>query len=365
MSCCLVIRGTWEVEALATCLARGRSARLAFGTAARVWSLAEGQDFERLHVLVPMGVHRHTDDRVEVHHTRRLANSDIAVFDRLPVTTVARTILDLATVLSADRVERLVDDALVRDLTTVPLLSASLQRNGGSGRVGTVAVRKALDEWSAGPLESHAEVDLARWLRRTGLPRPVRQFEIGRPDGTLARVDFAWPARHVALEMDGFAHHHGPRKLAADHERRAALSAQGWLILTTTPGELRQGAPALRAALQQLVGSAGRPRSKKPTPSPDSGHRPRWPPRAGLRNPPRPPTAATGPAGRRGRPKKPTPSPASHPPRPGRRGPGWPETRQPRRRQPPNSRNHCSALRGARTGLCCFVSPRVADGSSE
>jgi very-short-patch-repair endonuclease len=243
---------TWEVEALAACLACGRSARLAYGTAARIWSLADGRT-SSLHVLVRAGVRSGTGAKVHIHHARNLVNADTALFGHLPVTTVARTILDLATVLSSDRIERIVDDALVRDLTTVPLLTASLRRNSGRGRTGCGAVRSALEEWSAGPLESHAEVDLARWLRRCGLPRPARQYDIKRPDGSEARVDFAWPGRLVVLEMDGYAHHHGPRKLAADHERRTALAAQGWMVLTTTPSELRQGAPALRDALERLL----------------------------------------------------------------------------------------------------------------
>jgi len=137
----------------------------------------------------------------------------------------------------------------------VPLLAASLRRNGGSGRAGTAAVQAALEEWSAGPLESRAEANLAGWLRRSGLPPPVRQYEIKRPDGFVARVDFAWPARRVVLEMDGFAHHHGPHQLARDHKRRTALAAEGWIVLTTTPSELGQGAPALRTALERLFAS--------------------------------------------------------------------------------------------------------------
>ena len=55
------------------------------------------------------------------------------------------------------------------------------------------------------------------------------------------RVDLAWPEARVVLEVDGFAHHHGPRQLSADHERRSVLTSLGWSVLTTTVAEVRRG----------------------------------------------------------------------------------------------------------------------------
>jgi hypothetical protein len=244
----------WPVEALAACLQRGAEARLGFATAARIWGLAEGQNAtsERLQVVVPMGRGFRNTNRVQVHRTKRLTTQDVAVYGHLPVTTVARTLIDLAASLTAAQLERLVDDALVRELTTVPLLAAALRRNAHRGCGGGPALRAALALWDVGAVESHAEADVLRWLLAAGVPEPVRQLEIAGPGGKRLRVDLAWPAAHVVLEVDGFAHHHGPRKLSADHERRSVLAARGWHVLTTTMAEVRRGGGQLLAALRTL-----------------------------------------------------------------------------------------------------------------
>ena len=244
----------WHVEALAACLQRGPDARLGFATAARIWGLAEGQNAtsDPLHVVVPVGQGCRNTNRVQVHRTKRLTTQDVAVFGYLPVTTVARTLLDLAASLTSTQVERAVDDALVRELTTVPLLTGALRRNAHRGCTGSTALRAALALWNVGAVESHAEAEVLRWLLAAGVPEPVRQLEITTADGKRLRVDFAWVAARVVLEVDGFAHHHGPRKLSADHERRSFLASQGWHVLTTTMAEVRRGGGQLQAALRRL-----------------------------------------------------------------------------------------------------------------
>jgi hypothetical protein len=205
-----------------------------------------------VHVLVPGEKGFRSTQRVRVHRTNRLPSSDVTSVAGLPVTTVARTIIDLAGSLSAESVERVVDDALVRRLTTVPLLSGALGRNAHRGCRGGPLVRAALGLWSVGPLESHAETEVLRWLLAAGVPEPVPQLEVAVPGGRRLRVDLAWPEARVALEVDGFAHHHGPRKLSADHERRSVLAALGWRVLTTTVAEVRRGGVNLMAALRAL-----------------------------------------------------------------------------------------------------------------
>jgi hypothetical protein len=244
----------WQVEALAACLQRGADARLGFATAARIWGLAEGQNAtsDRLHVVVPIGRGFRSTNRVQVHRTKRLTTQDVAVYGHLPVTTVARTVIDLAASLTSTQVERVVDDAIVRELTTVPLLTGALRRNAHRGCGGGPALREALALWNVGAVESHAEAEVLRWLLAAGVPEPVRQLEIATVDGKRLRVDFAWVAAHVVLEVDGFAHHHGPRKLSADHERRSVLAARGWHVLTTTMAEVRRGGGQLLAALRTL-----------------------------------------------------------------------------------------------------------------
>lgn len=140
----------WRTVGRAACRQRGPEARLGFGTAARIWGLAEGQSpvSDPVHVVVPAEKGFRSTQRVQVHRTNRLASSDVTSVAGLPVTTVARTIIDLAGSLSAESVERVVDDALVRQLTTFPLLSGALGRNAHRGCRGGPLVRSALGLWS-------------------------------------------------------------------------------------------------------------------------------------------------------------------------------------------------------------------------
>ena len=156
----------WQVEALAACLQRGTHARLGFQSAARVWGLqcGGGPEVGRLHVVVPGPTVPRSTQRVSVHRTRRLTAADVATYVELPVTTAARTIVDLAAALPARDVERLVDDALVRGVTTVPLLSGCMGRNSRRGLAGTLALRAAIDLWLDGGVESHAESEVLRFL---------------------------------------------------------------------------------------------------------------------------------------------------------------------------------------------------------
>lgn len=241
---------SWEVEALAACLTRGSGARLGFSSAAKLFDLVEGQRHDgHIEVVVPHTGSSLSTDRVTVHRTRRIVSADVAKYGVLPVTTAARTIVDLATGLDETKVERLVDDSLVRRVTSVPLLSGSLARNAASGRRGAGRVRSALALSDSGTMQSHAEVVVARWLRRSGFPAPVAQMPVKGPDGRRWYVDFGWPAFRLVLEVDSFQHHQGPRKLSSDHERRSAIEAAVWRVLSTTVAEIERGGDMLKAAL--------------------------------------------------------------------------------------------------------------------
>lgn len=105
--------------------------------------------------------------------------------------------------------------------------------------------------------ESALEVEAARLIAAAGLPTPVRQYPLGEEIGRRWRMDFAWPAQRVALEVDGGGIIH--RKLADgrivmvpgrhnsddgredDAVRDAFALLTGWLVFRATPRLLREG----------------------------------------------------------------------------------------------------------------------------
>jgi hypothetical protein len=80
--------------------------------------------------------------------------------------------------LTAQQLERLIDDTVLGGKTTIPLLLSSLRRSARRGRPGPALVRSALRPWLAGPVESHLEAEVLRFLIRAGIPEPVRQLEV-------------------------------------------------------------------------------------------------------------------------------------------------------------------------------------------
>ena len=68
-------------------------------------------------------------------------------------------------------------------------------------------------------------------LARYGLPEPVRQLRVRRPDGSSAYIDLAYPRRRVAIELDGW-HSHGIRAaFEPDRMRGNDLVLAGWHLL--------------------------------------------------------------------------------------------------------------------------------------
>ena len=245
---------SWESRAMSACLARGPSAVLSFASAARIWGLDVACRREaRTEVTVSFTAgHRATED-VIIHRSRHLPQQDRTKLGPLPVTTVNRTIVDLAPRLRAAEIERLVDDSVLSGKTTVPLLLSSLSRSSHHGRTGPTAVRAALRPWLAGPLESHLEAEVLRLLLRSGLPAPTLQLEIRDRGRLVARVDFAWPDQQVILEVDGFRYHDGPARFTDDRHRANRLASLGWTVLATTQKEVRTDATALLEALRRRL----------------------------------------------------------------------------------------------------------------
>ena len=242
---------TWKSRAMRACLARGPHAVLSFGTAARVRDLELGLWPEkRLEVSVPRSAGARSTELIRVHLTSHLGSSDRCWWGCLPLTTVARTILDLAGAgLPQHRLGRLIDDAVLSKKTTVVLLQSILSRSRRRGVRGVQAVDRALQPWLNGGVESHAEAQVLRLLLAAGFRAPVCQHEIRDGAVFVARVDFAWPAQRVVLEVDGFQYHDGPAKFVEDRHRANRLAALGWSVITTTLRELRSDPTAVFTAL--------------------------------------------------------------------------------------------------------------------
>ncbi|HZR13182.1 MAG TPA: type IV toxin-antitoxin system AbiEi family antitoxin domain-containing protein [Acidimicrobiia bacterium] len=225
--------------ALAAALWAGEDSRVSHLTAAVLWNL-DGVVTRRVDITVPYECTRR-HPAVVVHRTKTLPAVDRDVVHGIPVTTVARTLVDLAGSVDATVLETALDDALRKQLTTCAFVEWRVRELGRTGRAGVAVLRRLLEERGRGAaaLESALEGAVWRVLLRSGLPRPVRQHAV-TIDGRSFRLDFAWPDAFVAVEADGYAFHAGRRAFVDDRARTARLVAAGWRVVPVTWDEVRK-----------------------------------------------------------------------------------------------------------------------------
>jgi very-short-patch-repair endonuclease len=159
-----------------------------------------------------------------------LAEVDVTVVDAIPVTTPARTLIDLATCVDRDALEEALDDALRRRLVSLPKLRWRMKELGARK-----VLTRLVDERAHGVTESNLEIRVLRALRAAGLPKPVIQHRIGR-----YRVDLAYPDARIAIECDGYQFHSGRHAFDSDRARRNVLTAMKWTVLHATWTDVEQ-----------------------------------------------------------------------------------------------------------------------------
>jgi very-short-patch-repair endonuclease len=229
---------TWHQRLLAASLAAGHGALASHRSAAILYGLpAVGRPIE---LTIPKSRRIRTRN-VIVHRSRDVDARDRRAIDAIPVTAPARTIIDLAAVVSPTHLEAVLDEALARRLISPQQILNRLRTLGSTGRMGTRTLRGLLeDRLSASrPSESKFEAALRRILRRNGIPLPVPQFRVRLPSGRIARVDFAYPEALRAVEADSYRYHSSLSAWSRDRVRHNELLEMGWRVLPITFADLR------------------------------------------------------------------------------------------------------------------------------
>lgn len=217
---------TRELRWLAAVLAGGDGALLSHEAAA----VKHHYDIAHVRPVVSTPHARHPEiDGVTWHRTRRHTGLDIVTIDGIRMTARPRTLLDCAAVLPYERLLLLVQDAVARGLVEVEQLMAIVDRRGGRGVSGTVAMRAALEDGLVDDkIESKLELLLARILATLPVPAPVRQHEMTCADGRSVRLDNAWPELRVSVEGDGRRWHGNKYQAAKSRTRSRSITASGW-----------------------------------------------------------------------------------------------------------------------------------------
>ncbi len=195
--------------------------------AAYVWQLIP--DFpDRIEVLLP--AHRRVTPPANVRLRRLVAEAgDVTERFRLPITTRARTILDCAAFRSVPDSVALVDRALSQHWLTLNQLERRLERPVAGNR----SLRRILRTQLAGA-EAESERRLHRVLRQAGIGGWTANYCVVARGRTVARIDVAFVAARLAIEVDGLAYHSDVSRFQRDRTRQNDLVQLGWTVLRFT-----------------------------------------------------------------------------------------------------------------------------------
>jgi very-short-patch-repair endonuclease len=106
------------------------------------------------------------------------------------------------------------------------------------------------------------EARLLRVIRRhRTLPEPVAQYEVREQGRFVARVDFAYPERKIAIEADGYRWHSDAARWRRDLSRRNELTRAGWLVLHFTWADVSSRPRDVAATILAAISRASVPES--------------------------------------------------------------------------------------------------------
>jgi hypothetical protein len=168
-----------------------------------------------------LGTGRRPQPGIRLHRRKTIAADEVTTLDGLPITTPARTLLDLAAGgLRGRPLGTAVDRAEQSGVLAFADLASLLERY--AGRPGAAALREALDRYLGGDARSELEELIAGLCADRGIPRPLENVVV------LDRVrDFYWPQARLVVEADSYAWHRSPGAMADDRERDVELTLAG------------------------------------------------------------------------------------------------------------------------------------------
>lgn len=240
-------RGVYLVGPLRTPLTEPMAAVLALGDGALLshWPAAVLWDLRRpaggpMHVTVS-GRDARGPAEIMVHRVKDLHPADRTSRHGIPVTSPARTLLDLASHVSARDLNRATDEARVHHLVTDLTLNEQFQRY--PHHRGIAALTNAIQN-DPKLTRSEAERRFLELIRAARLPEPETNARVHAYE-----VDFLWRDQRLIVEVDGYAFHSTRRSFERDRRRDADLNARDHRVLRVTWRQITNEPEALVATL--------------------------------------------------------------------------------------------------------------------
>ena len=250
----LVVAGsppTWQQELMVAMVDAGPGAAVSHESAAALLGLP-GYWPGPVEISRPRGPQRGVPMVGQVHESRLLPEHHVTVLDGLRVTTVPRTLFDLAGVRGArfERTKRAVENAVSHNPAVLSALRRMLPELATCGRPGVADMREILGGWPPGhvPPASGLEARAIALLEEAGIFAD-RQVDLGG-ESWIGRVDLKVKGAPVVVEVDSVVHHTSPSDRERDRRRDEQLSELGLTVVRVTEEEVfsRPWAVPLRVA---------------------------------------------------------------------------------------------------------------------
>lgn len=232
-----------EAELHAAVLAAGEGAGLSHESCAELLQVRR----YRAPVISVVAPGRRVVPGVEVHYSRRLGPLDIVTYHGIPVTNVARLLVDLTDIFIPEEVTSVIHEAAFRGLFHLGATRRAMQRANGCHNLRVLD--EAIDLYlngSAG-LKSRGEKAFLTLVQTAGIRKPLVNTKVAGLE-----VDFHWPGLRRIVEVDGPAHER-PSAKRVDARRDARLRAAGWTVLRFTDAEIEQHAERVTERLRRYL----------------------------------------------------------------------------------------------------------------
>ena len=243
----LTLQGHW-MAAVLTC---GEDAVLSHRDAAMLHGLRR---FSRPAIDVSARRSRHQQYGITLHRPRRLHPDDVMVVERIPVTTVERTLLDVAEVVVPRVLKYVFDEAVRQRLIDMHAMDALLGRSNGRRGLKRLARLIAKAREHVPYTRSDFERDFLELCRELGLPEPAVNVWIAGHE-----VDFLWEHLKLVVELDSRTYHEAKAAMEADAIRNADLALAGYRVVPITDRRFYGEREEVRRSLASLI-----PISEKP-----------------------------------------------------------------------------------------------------
>ncbi len=237
-------RAVWTVDGSA----------LSRHTAARIHGLTSSGD-RGIDLVAPLSAHHPSNNLLRIHRTGHLPGIDLTVVNGLTVTTVPRTLCDLAALLWPSRLQNLVERAVTSGLCTLGEVDACRSAYVRRGRVGSARLNETLDLLVGRPIATRTPIErlLRSILGSHHIEGFAEQYQPPWYDGMRGVVDVAVPDARLVIEADSRRWHSTTQAMTEDRRRDRLAQRHGWVVLRFTWQELQHRPGAVGEEIAMMI----------------------------------------------------------------------------------------------------------------